>query len=127
MKPKTGCWALCLGVVIALTGCAAAEKTPATKGHAYAGWYTEHARQSSFQPCGHGPALLVSGSAELRAQARKFGLDQDTPVYVRLIGVPTADRNEFVVSRVEQFGSATPVRDCAMTGVVIPAPTSTGN
>ena len=112
-------WALQFVAAILISGCAAAENSAAPQGHTYAGWYTEHSGRGSFQPCGRAPALLVSESAELRAQAKKFGLDEDTPVYVRLSGVVSADRNEFTLSKIEQFGSPTPVRDCPMSGLQI--------
>lgn len=115
-------WMLGMGAAIALTGCAAAEKKPAAQGQPYAGWYMERAGQGLFQLCGQSQQQRVSGSAALRTKAREFGLGQDTPVYVRLVGAQSADGNELVVSRVDQFGSPTPVRNCGMTGVVIPSP-----
>ena len=120
-------WALPLVAALTISGCAAAERPPASQGQTYAGWYTQHAGRSSFQPCGRAAALLVSESAELRARAKTFGLDEDTPVYVRLSGVASVDRNEFTVARVEQFGSPTPVRDCAMTGLQIQSAGPSGN
>jgi hypothetical protein len=78
----------------------------------------EHDAEGSFQPCGHADSLRVD-SADLRARAREFGLDADTPVYVRVAG--SIEGSTLQVVRVEQFGSPTPVRDCAMTGVVLPA------
>jgi hypothetical protein len=56
----------------------------------------------------------------LAAKAKTFDLQPDTPVYVRVSGYTKA--GVLNVSRVDQFGSPEPVRDCAMTGVVIPAP-----
>lgn len=126
MDNGTRRWALQLVAAIAISGCAAAEKSSAPPGHSYAGWYTEHSGRGSFQPCGHAPALLVSESAELRAQAKTFGLEEDTPVYVRLTGVVSADRNEFTLIRVDQFGSPTPVRDCPMTGLQIQSAAPSG-
>ena len=119
MKPGSGYWALCFGAAIAMAGCVAAEKPSTGATHSYAGWYTQHAGRGSFQPCGQAPALLVRESADLRAEAKKFGLDDDTPVYVRLSGSVSADRNEMSVTKVDQFGSPTPVRDCAMSGLQI--------
>lgn len=127
MKTGSGYWVLCFGVAIAMTGCAAAEKPLAAEGHSYAGWYTQHAGQGSFQPCGRSPALLVRESAKLRAEAVKFGLDDDTPVYVRLTGAVLADRNEMSVAKVDQFGSPTPVRDCPMSGLQIQSAAPSGN
>lgn len=127
MKTGIGNWVLCLAAASAMTGCAAAEKPLASTDHGYAGWYTEHGGRASFQPCGHAPVLLVSGSTELRVQAKKFGLDEDTPVYVRLTGVVSADGNEMSVTKVDQFGSPAPVRDCAMTGLQIQSSAPSGN
>lgn len=110
---------------IALSACAAAEKIPATQGQAYSGWYMQHAQRRTFQPCGQSQEWSVSESADLPARAKAFGLQQDTPVYVRLIG--SAHGDEIKVSRVEQFGSPTPVSNCAMTGVVIPTPPPASN
>lgn len=98
------------------------EQPPVAESKSHAGWYMERAGQGLFQSCGQSQQQRVSGSAELPSKAREFGLDENTPVYVRLYGVQSADGNELVVSRVEQFGSATPVSDCGLTGVVIPAP-----
>ena len=100
----------------------ATEQPPVAEGKSYAGWYMERAGEGLFQPCGQSQQQRVSGSAELRSKARDFGLDENTPVYVRLSGVQSADGKELVVSQVEQLGSPTPVRDCGLTGVVIPAP-----
>jgi hypothetical protein len=114
-------------LVSALSSCAAAEKTPApvsrstpaAKGQSYSGWYMEHAGQSTFQPCGQTKQWRVSAPADLVARAKKFGLEQDTPVYVQLLGAAQGDA--IAVSRVQQFGSPTPVRNCALTGVVLPS------
>ncbi len=108
---------------LASTGCAV-EATRSAEGQLLAGWYREHAGKGVFQVCGDSKQLSVSGSGQLRAEARKFGLQQDSPVYARLFGVLTDSGSTLQVSRVEQFGSTTPVRDCAMTGVVIPDSTT---
>jgi hypothetical protein len=79
----------------------------------------QHGGQGSFQACGAAHPWRVSAPGELPAHARAFGLDDDTPIYVRIQGIQSADG--IAVSRVEQFGSPTPVRDCPMTGVVIPS------
>lgn len=92
------------------------------EGQVLRGWYMEHEWQGMFQPCGESRQWRVD-SPELRARAKDFGLDPDTPVYVSLSVTQTAGGHELLVSRIEQFGSPTPVRDCAMTGVVLPAPT----
>ena len=101
---------------------AAMDRPPIAEGTSFAGWYMERAGQGMFQSCGQSQQWRVSGSADLQTKARDFGLQQDTPVYVRLAGVQSANGNELVVSKVEQFGSATPVRDCGLNGVVIPVP-----
>ena len=110
-----------MGAAAALMGgCAAADRKSADATDSYAGWYMEHAGQGVFQLCGQSQQWRVTAPAELAARAKAFGLDQDTPVYVRLVG--SVQGGELEVTRVEQFGSATPVRDCGLTGVVIPAP-----
>jgi hypothetical protein len=114
-----------LGVGIALTGCVVTDKpstetTSATSGQIFVGWYMEHAGQGSFQPCGQSQPLRVSSSADLPVRAKNFDLGEDTPIYVRVTGSVRGD--EIAVARVEQFGSPTPVRNCAMNGVVIPSP-----
>jgi len=125
MQSRTPQWLIGICAAFVLSGCVAAEKKPATASQAYAGWYMERAGQGLFQPCGQSQQWRVSASADLPARAKAFGLEQDTPVYVRLMG--SAHNEEIEVSRVEQFGSPTPVRDCAMTGVVIPAPSPAPN
>lgn len=119
---RTMRWVAGLATAIALGGCVAAEKQPSSKAQVYAGWYMEHAGQGRFQLCGQSQQWRVSGSPDLRTKAREFGLEQDTLVYVRVLGVQSTGDGTLEVSRVEQFGSPTPVRNCGMTGVVIPAP-----
>ena len=94
------------------------------EGQPYAGWYMEHAGRGTFQPCGQPQQWRVTKSAELAARAKSFGLDQDTPIYARLKG--TVHGDEIEVMRIEQFGSLTPVANCGLTGVVIPAAPSPG-
>lgn len=117
-----------MGSVIAMTvaGCAAADKTASTPAaQPLTGWYLHGASGSRFQPCGKSEQWQVAAKADLETRAKAFGLQDDTPVYVKLLanmsgqggGKPTID-----VVRVVQFGSPTPVRDCGMTGVVMPAP-----
>ena len=122
MTTKVLIWAVGLGAAVALAGSATAMKASQSKSSA--GWYMEHAGQGTFQFCGQSQQLRVLGMTGLRARAKKFGLEPDTPVYVRLIGRPSATGKEFKVLRIKQFGSPTPVRDCPMTGVVIAAPAS---
>ena len=81
-----------------------------------AGWYLQRGADATFQPCG-AAQLRVADGAELRRQAADFGLQDGDPVYVQVVG---ARRDgEFHLSRVEQFGSTVPVRDCPMTGTMI--------
>lgn len=133
--------ALALCVALALTACSAADQsaepaapaqaaTPASEAPAptspppapvadvHAGWYMEHGEMGMFQMCGDSKQLTVE-SADLRAQAKSFGLQPNTPVYVRVAG--SMDGSNLTVTRVEQFGSPTPVSDCGLTGVVMPS------
>lgn len=102
----------------------ATDKPPAaSQSQSIAGWYMERAGQGLFQSCGDSRQMRVSGAAEaLRSKASDFGLEENTPVYVRVSGTQSASGDAIEVSSVEQFGSDTPVRDCGLTGVVIPAP-----
>ena len=109
-----------MGAAAAVMGCAAADRKSADATESHAGWYMEHAGHGLFQLCGQSQQWRVRAPAELAAKAKAFGLDQDTPVYVRLVG--SMQGGEIEVVRVEQFGSAVPVRDCGLTGVVIPVP-----
>lgn len=115
---------LAVSLALLLSGCATGEPSAASARdgavQAYRGWYMEHRGQASFQPCGQSWPWRVTESADLPAQARKFDLQPDTPIYVRVSGVQQGDT--IAVISVEQFGSPIPVRDCAMTGVVIPDP-----
>ena len=110
-----------LGLLI-LAACSAAERSAAGEaaptGTPLAGWYLEHAGQPRFQPCGQPQPLRIAAAADLPARAKAFGLDEDTPVYVRVKG--TISSGELRVVAVEQFGSSTPVRNCGLTGVAIP-------
>ena len=108
-----------------LAACATANDpapaaAPAAAGQTYAGWYMQRAGQGSFQPCGAARPLRVTSSADLPARARTFGLDENVPIHVRVTGVVSG--SVIAISRVEQFGSPVPVRDCALTGVVVPQP-----
>lgn len=118
---------LVLAAVSACAGCGAAETQEAVGGKSHAGWYLQHEGQGMFQPCGQERRLRITDSADLGDRARKFGLQPDTPVYVRLRGTLSASSDALAVSRVEQFGSERPVRDCGMTGVVLPAPSTAGD
>ena len=119
MKRRNLRFSLHLVGAIAISCSAAAGASSPARAETYAGWYTEHSGRGSFQPCGSATSLSVSQLGGLRARAKKFGLEADTPVYVRLSGVVSAVRNEFSLVRIEQFGSPTPVRDCPMSGLQI--------
>lgn len=125
MRTKKPHWMVGIATALVLSSCAATENKSSTDGKVYAGWYMQHAGQATFQPCGQPQRIHVSAASDLAARAKKFGLQQDSPVYVRLMGTMQGDAIEVI--RVEQIGSPTPVRDCAMTGVVIPAPSPAGH
>ena len=138
--------ALAMGSMMALlmSGCAAPDKVTAAPAasvpetsapsaaipdaHPLNGWYLQGASGSRLQPCGQSVQWLIGDKADLQARAKSFGLQDDTPVYVKLLArVSDASSNsgkKVDVVRVEQFGSPTPIRDCGMTGVVTPAPSS---
>lgn len=75
-----------------------------------AGWYTG----GIFRACGSTQAMKVDKPAEIDAQIKKGGMSAGDPVYVRLEGMPMG--NSYMLTRVAQVGSKTPVRDCPMTG-----------
>ncbi|WP_147652658.1 hypothetical protein [Vulcaniibacterium gelatinicum] len=113
------------GVAMLLAACstnrAGVSSTGTTAdGQPHTGWYMQHAGQGLFQPCGAQRPWRITQAADLPKRARAFGLDEDTPVYVRVIGLE--HDGTLAVMRVVQFGSPTPVRDCALTGVVLPPP-----
>lgn len=122
MISRTATLVLCLSSLIAFADCAAAEKAPVASSQSYSGWYLQHAGKGTFRPCGQDKQWRVNKGADLRARARAFGLEPDTPVYVRVSGKLSAAGDALKVLRVEQFGSPTPVRNCAMNGVVISTP-----
>lgn len=102
-------------IVLALTGCMSAERKPATGANAasvqaYTGWYMEHGDQGSFQLCGAQSQLRrLSQAGELPARAKAFGLEPNTPLYVRVTGI--LRDNALAVASVEH--SARP-RRCAI-------------
>ena len=109
--------------VLSLASCAATERSSIAQSgdaRAYRGWYMAHGSVSTFQPCGQSTQWPIAQSGDLAARAKAFDLQPDTPVYVRVSGYTKA--GVLNVSRVDQFGSPEPVRDCAMTGVVLPTP-----
>lgn len=149
MRTTSRTWLHALVASFALAGCVAAEQSteagaksadaaagavpaaeePArsdtiatTSGQEYRGWYMEHGGKGMLHACGQSQQWNVDSPA-LHSQAKEFGLDEDTPVYVRVLATQSADGGELMVARIEQFGSPTPVRDCAMTGVVTSSPT----
>lgn len=103
---------------LALSACQAAETKPQGETGSYKGWYLERAGQGYFQPCSSQEQWRVSDKGDVHAQAARFGLDENTPVYVVLSGEHATGTLD--VKAVTQFGSPTPVRDCPMTGVAIP-------
>lgn len=109
-----------ISAVAGVGACAATENKAADTVQSHAGWYLERAGEGSIQLCGQSQQLHVTARADLHDRAKAFGLEPDTPVYVRVLG--SVKGEEIKVSRVEQFGSATPVRNCGMTGVVISTP-----
>lgn len=124
---------LCAGGMLVLTACAAQE-APTQTPQQMAGWYSQSAGVNTFQRCASGESWLVTQPADLPARATAFGLQGDMPVYVKLSAVISAPGKfgpqgmyprQLRVARVVQFGSPTPVRNCALTGVVHPAPSST--
>lgn len=82
-----------------------------------AGWYIQDGSASRLQPCNASEVLTIVDGGALRRQAADFGLQDGDPVYVRLGGARAGP--SFRVSRVEQFGSPQPIRDCRMTGTMI--------
>ena len=119
--------------MLALTACAAHE-APMKAPQQMAGWYNQSAGARTFQRCGSSEQWLVTQMADLNKRATAFGLQGDTPVYVKLSAVVSAPGKfgpqgtyprEVRVERVVQFGSPTPVRNCALTGVVYPSSSST--
>jgi hypothetical protein len=115
-------WLLAIG----LAACApqpaaplAAPTAAAIPEQEFVGWYMEHGQAATFLACGAQAAWPVASSKPLSQRARAFGLAPDTPVYVRVRGFRAEGR--LVVATVSQFGSPTPIRDCPMTGVVLPA------
>lgn len=94
-------------------------REPAADAPSYSGWYMVHGGLGSFRACGAASAWRIGAAGELPARAQAFGMDEDSPVYVRLHGATHGGVLD--VTSVDQFGSPTPVRDCPMAGVVLPA------
>lgn len=112
-----------VGLAVVLTACVAAERTAAQRTQPIAGWYMQSSGGETFQPCGESAPWRITDDADLRARAKGFGLQDDSPVYVKLVATTSPADKTVKVERVSQFGSPTPVRDCAMTGVVHQATT----
>lgn len=75
-----------------------------------AGWYTA----GTFRACGSAQAMKVDNTAEIDAQIKKGGMNAGDPVYVQIEGMPMGQ--SYMLTRVLQVGSKTPVRNCPMTG-----------
>lgn len=86
---------------------------------AYVGWYMEHGSQPMFQACGSSNMVNVSNAADLRARLKASDVVPGNPVYVRFTG--RSEGSAIVVDQVQQVGSPSPVRDCALPGVVMPS------
>lgn len=80
-----------------------------------AGWYTA----GTFRACGSAQAMKVDNTAEIDAQIKKGGMNAGDPVYVQVEGMPMG--KNYMLTRVVQVGSKTPVRDCPMTGTTTQA------
>lgn len=85
-----------------------ADQAPATS--VQAGWYTA----GIFHACGSEQAMKVDKPAGIDAQIKKGGMSAGGPIYVQLEGMPMGD--SYMLTRVAQVGSKTPVRNCPMTG-----------
>ena len=107
-----------VGLAVALTACVAAERSSAQGAQPLSGWYMQSSAAETFQPCGESEPWRITDAADLRARAKTFGLEDDSPVYVKLVATTSAADKTVKVERVTQFGSPTPVQDCALTGVV---------
>lgn len=128
---------LCITSGVLLSGCAAAKAPAEEVAQPITGWYSHNEQGDTFQPCGSSQPWLVAKSADLSARATSFGLQNGTPVYVKMVAAVSAPgkygargnyARQVQVDRVTQFGSPTPVRNCAIDGVVHsgnPAPAST--
>ena len=79
-----------------------------------AGWYSD----GTFRACGSTSVLKVDDTADIERRITAGGMTAGEPVYVQLEGMPMSG-NAFMLTRVVQVGSKTPVPDCAMTGTTI--------
>lgn len=106
-----------LGLVAMLEACVDAQPPDKQANQTWAGWYMANGGAKSFQPCGASEALRIAEGADLAARANATGMGKDDPVYVKLLG-HTLPARGLMVEKVLQFGSSTPVQNCAMTGLV---------
>lgn len=114
---RCACAMTAVGSLALALACAPAQESRSKASATVSGWYMQEGERASFQPCGAAQRLVVVGGAALRQRAGDFGLQDGDPVYVRLLG--NRQDSEFRLSRLLQFGSPVPVRDCPMTGTVI--------
>lgn len=97
----------------------APAQAPAGAGtQAYVGWYTEHGGQPMFQACDSSDMGNIDNAGELQARIKASDIVPGNPVYVRFTG--RSEGGTIRVAQVQQVGSPTPVRDCALPGVVTP-------
>ncbi|GAB6196026.1 hypothetical protein [Lysobacter xanthus] len=90
---------------------ATSAEHPGMVGTAQAGWYSA----GRFRACGAGAALKVDKAADIDRRIEAGGMSATDPVYVKLEGMAMGT-DQYMVTRVVQVGSPTPVRDCAMSG-----------
>lgn len=95
-----------------------APAAPAAE-QAYVGWYMEHGGQPMFQACGRSEMSNIGNAGELQARVKSSDIVPGNPVYVRFTG--RSEDGTIRVAQVQQVGSPTPVRDCALPGVVTPS------
>lgn len=121
MRSLASEWLWAVSMAATLAACSAVEVlSPPTEEPLLAGWYMQSASGNTFQACGGSERWPIGHAADLRVRAEAFGLDDGSPVYVKLQATTRAPDKTIDVARVVQFGSPTPVRDCAMSGVVQP-------
>lgn len=90
----------------------------ATTARSYVGWYMDHGDQPMFQACGSSEMSNIGNAGDLQAQVKASDIVPGNPVYVRFSG--RSEGGTIQVAQVQQVGSPTPVRDCALSGVVTP-------
>lgn len=98
------------------TSAATPAATAGTREHT--GWYVLKDGAARFQPCGATTMLRIGQGADLAERARGLALEDDTPVYVRLVGTQRGDLLD--VATVAQFGASSPVDDCPMEAAAPP-------